>query len=278
MIEEAHIAVMRTARYYTLGGDARSPRELWFACHGYGQLARYFARHFEPLDDGTRTIVVPEGLSRFYFGDPRARHGAHRSAGPVGRQDPDRHLPASGGELAARRAPDPRRRHQRRVCHAARRRRTGSPPARREARLQRVPLRWRPWPERRRAAGAGERRLNADDSVPALLDQIAQRSPILLRRPTFLLIDEHRRRHTVLLTQLLARGDALRSLLVERVRGGRRAALFAKSAYDDDVLEWPEPDTQLISHPHILRRFHARAIQLDLAAFDGFGRLRSCLE
>jgi predicted esterase len=81
MIEEAHIAVTRTARYYTLGGGAQSPQELWFACHGYGQLARYFARHFEPLDDGTRTIVVPEALSRFYFGDPRREHGADAMVG-----------------------------------------------------------------------------------------------------------------------------------------------------------------------------------------------------
>lgn len=35
--------------------------------HGYGQLAARFLRHFEPLDDGTRLIVAPEGLSRFYL-------------------------------------------------------------------------------------------------------------------------------------------------------------------------------------------------------------------
>jgi predicted esterase len=81
MIEESHIAVTRTARYYTLGAEVRSPREIWFVCHGYGQLAAYFARHFEPLDDGTRVIVVPEALSRFYFGDPRRQHGADAMVG-----------------------------------------------------------------------------------------------------------------------------------------------------------------------------------------------------
>jgi predicted esterase len=81
MIEEAHISVTRTARYYTLGGDALSPRELWVACHGYGQLAQHFARHFEPLADGTRTIVVPEALSRFYFGEPRRQHGSDAMVG-----------------------------------------------------------------------------------------------------------------------------------------------------------------------------------------------------
>jgi predicted esterase len=71
VIEESHITVARTARYYTLGAGVMAPRELWFVCHGYGQLAGYFARHFEALDDGTRLIVVPEALSRFYFGDAR---------------------------------------------------------------------------------------------------------------------------------------------------------------------------------------------------------------
>ena len=37
--------------------------------HGYSQLAARFLRHFEPLDDGARLIVAPEGLSRFYLTD-----------------------------------------------------------------------------------------------------------------------------------------------------------------------------------------------------------------
>jgi predicted esterase len=36
-------------------------------CHGYGQLAGHFIREFEPLDDGSRLIVAPEALSRFYL-------------------------------------------------------------------------------------------------------------------------------------------------------------------------------------------------------------------
>jgi predicted esterase len=94
MIEESHISVTRTARYYTLGGAVHSPRDVWFACHGYGQLAGYFARHFEPLDDGTRLIVVPEGLSRFYFGDPRRPHGADAMVGAtwMTREDREREI------------------------------------------------------------------------------------------------------------------------------------------------------------------------------------------
>lgn len=77
------IVVPRTARYYTIGPTHGFPRELWFVCHGYGQLAARFLRQFAPLDDGTRLIVAPEGLSRFYLdplplrrNDPSPRIGA----------------------------------------------------------------------------------------------------------------------------------------------------------------------------------------------------------
>lgn len=58
-MQEHRIAVARTARYFTLG---RAEREVWFVLHGYGQLADRFLRHFDPIDDGTRLIVAPEGL------------------------------------------------------------------------------------------------------------------------------------------------------------------------------------------------------------------------
>lgn len=77
------IAVPRTARYFTLGPTHGFPRELWLVCHGYGQLAARFLRQFAPLDDGTRLVVAPEGLSRFYLdsiparrNDPSPRVGA----------------------------------------------------------------------------------------------------------------------------------------------------------------------------------------------------------
>jgi predicted esterase len=63
-IQEHRISVSRSARYFTIG---RPEREIWFVLHGYGQLAARFLRAFEPLDDGTRLIVAPEGLSRFYL-------------------------------------------------------------------------------------------------------------------------------------------------------------------------------------------------------------------
>ena len=65
---EHHLGVPRTARYFTLGQDSAS--EIWFVLHGYGQLAARFADHFAALDDGTRLIVAPEGLSQRYPANP----------------------------------------------------------------------------------------------------------------------------------------------------------------------------------------------------------------
>jgi len=65
-MNEHHLTVPRTARYFSLGAS-ESAREAWVVLHGYGQLAGRFLRHFELLDDGTRLILAPEGLSRFYL-------------------------------------------------------------------------------------------------------------------------------------------------------------------------------------------------------------------
>ena len=66
-MHEHHLAVRRSARYYTLGDPGPATREVWFVCHGYGQLASRFLRHLEPFADATRLLVAPEGLSRFYL-------------------------------------------------------------------------------------------------------------------------------------------------------------------------------------------------------------------
>jgi predicted esterase len=67
MIHEHHLRVTRTARYYVLGNLRGAIRDVWIACHGYGQLAAEFIRDLEPLRTPGRLVVAPEGLSRFYF-------------------------------------------------------------------------------------------------------------------------------------------------------------------------------------------------------------------
>lgn len=72
----------RTGRCAVRGpADPASVRELWIVLHGYGQLASGFIGGFGAIDDGTRLIVAPEALSRFY--DARTPLASHADA-PVG--------------------------------------------------------------------------------------------------------------------------------------------------------------------------------------------------
>ena len=78
-MHEHHLTVPRTARYYTLGSGS-SPAQVWFVLHGYAQLASRFLKQFAPIDDGSRLIIAPEALSRFYLEPgvhgPESRVGA----------------------------------------------------------------------------------------------------------------------------------------------------------------------------------------------------------
>ena len=64
------------ARYYTIGEISEHIEELWLVCHGHGQLAQFFIRKFEPLNNGKNLIVAPEGLSRYYLQGFKGRVGA----------------------------------------------------------------------------------------------------------------------------------------------------------------------------------------------------------
>lgn len=75
VIREHHLAVTRTARYFTLGDLGPATREVWVVLHGYAQLAARFLTQFEPVADPARVIVAPEGLSRFYL--ETSRRGSH---------------------------------------------------------------------------------------------------------------------------------------------------------------------------------------------------------
>ena len=68
-MQEHRVSVSRTARYYTLGAPGPGTRQVWVVCHGYGQLASRFLEKLRVLDDGTRFLVAPEGLSRFYLNE-----------------------------------------------------------------------------------------------------------------------------------------------------------------------------------------------------------------
>lgn len=80
-VHEHHLTVPRTARYHTLGEPGPAARELWIACHGYGQLSAEFVARLTAIASPERLVAAPEGLSRFYL--ERARGGSH-SGSPVG--------------------------------------------------------------------------------------------------------------------------------------------------------------------------------------------------
>ena len=80
--EERHLTVRRSARYALLGSTDSELSEVWFVCHGHGQLARRFLSRFLPLERSDRLFVAPEALSRYYLSPPRG--GPHAPDAPVG--------------------------------------------------------------------------------------------------------------------------------------------------------------------------------------------------
>ncbi len=91
---EHHVAVERSARYYTLGNAHGDVKEVWFVLHGYGQLAGAFVRYFADLDDGSRIIVAPEALNRFYTVSVTSAPAADRPVGAtwMTREDRERDI------------------------------------------------------------------------------------------------------------------------------------------------------------------------------------------
>lgn len=76
-----HLSVKRTARYYTIGDPGQHINDVWFACHGYGQLASDFVKEFECIADPRRLIVAPEALSRYYLAMGPGFHSAEAKIG-----------------------------------------------------------------------------------------------------------------------------------------------------------------------------------------------------
>lgn len=69
-----NLEVKRTAVYELIGNP--NAKELWIVLHGYGQLVRYFSRKFNCIDDGTKLMVFPQGMHRYYLKGSAGRVGA----------------------------------------------------------------------------------------------------------------------------------------------------------------------------------------------------------
>lgn len=64
---KAHkIKVSKTGRFFQLGEVSIQTKQIWFVCHGYGQLANYFLKKFESIANAETVIVSIEALNRFY--------------------------------------------------------------------------------------------------------------------------------------------------------------------------------------------------------------------
>ena len=92
MSEERHIPVTRTARYYILGQPSTDVNDVWFVCHGYGQLASDFIKEFECIADSRRVIVAPEALSRYYISTEGKFHGPDSQVGATWMTREDREV------------------------------------------------------------------------------------------------------------------------------------------------------------------------------------------
>jgi len=81
MIHERHVPVARSARYYVLGEAGPQVDDVWFVCHGYGQLAVEFIREFECIAAPNRLVVAPEALSRYYISTGPGFHSTDAKVG-----------------------------------------------------------------------------------------------------------------------------------------------------------------------------------------------------
>ena len=82
----------RTARYHTIGEPGPDTRDVWFVCHGYGQLAGDFIREFEIIADPSRVIVAPEALSRHYLPTEPGYHSGEAKVGATWMTREDREI------------------------------------------------------------------------------------------------------------------------------------------------------------------------------------------
>jgi predicted esterase len=82
VFEQRHLKVPRSARYAILGSPTADLSEVWFVCHGHGQLAARFLSRFLPLEREDRLFIAPEALSRYYLSPPSA--GPHPPGTPIG--------------------------------------------------------------------------------------------------------------------------------------------------------------------------------------------------
>ena len=82
-----YVSFQSQAPYYVQGQYTPETRHVWVLCHGFGQMAKYFARRFDVLDTQQHYLMFPQGLDRFYM-DNYTKVGASWTT----REERDLHL------------------------------------------------------------------------------------------------------------------------------------------------------------------------------------------
>lgn len=73
---EHHIAISKTARYYTSGTFNEKTKQVWIVLHGWGMNVKNFVESFEPLVNESVFLIAPEALNRFYLKSTAGTVGA----------------------------------------------------------------------------------------------------------------------------------------------------------------------------------------------------------
>lgn len=80
------------ARYFTAGTLTPATRQVWIVIHGYGQLAQYFLKKFNPVAEQDVFVIAPEGLSRFYLSELTNAGRADNRVGATWMTRENRHM------------------------------------------------------------------------------------------------------------------------------------------------------------------------------------------
>lgn len=75
-MNEHHITISKTARYYTLGNLNSNTKHILIAIHGWGMSVKDFMESLAPLLTDDMFIVTPEALNRFYLKGSGGQVGA----------------------------------------------------------------------------------------------------------------------------------------------------------------------------------------------------------
>jgi predicted esterase len=74
---EKSIIVPINTKYHTLNELTDKTLQVWFLLHGYGQLAEFFIKKFNMIDNETNYLIAPQGLNKFYLEGFGGRVGAN---------------------------------------------------------------------------------------------------------------------------------------------------------------------------------------------------------